>query len=169
MTEKLVRAIFTSYTEAGPAIETLTKSNFTAEDISVFGNEKDELRVLAVPIQKKNPDRWIAILGLLGAFVGACAGFLLLGAEPPIGMPLFSALCGAGAGLCFGLVFGIVFDFDIPTHDRRVLEARLSKGKVMVVIRTHDEMEFRRAERIMEEKGAIEILTGKRDAISSAN
>lgn len=159
MADRLVKGVFSSTAEADPALEQLRR-NFQSQRISVFGNEEDELFMLGMPTQKQSPTGVIILCGIVGLLVGALTGLWLtpVTESSAAAMPVLGSLIGACTGTILGIVLGVMAQLDSRQYDANVFDARLNKGKVLVVVRTHGHFEHCLAESIMDEHKARDIF-----------
>jgi hypothetical protein len=160
---KVVIGIFEDYGLAAQAVEQLKAAAFNADDISLVGRSRTEMRPVVSEVVSNKPDKLMTDLGIAGAIGGLLIGLATIvipgaGALMVAG-PLVAAISGAAAGGAIGVVTGALVHFDVPEADARIYEGHLSSGKVLVAVHTEDPERRVKAEEILDSNGAIEIDT----------
>lgn len=147
------------------ATDTLIKSGFSAQDISVLlpenlGSAKD----MGTEKATKAPEG--ATTGAVsGATVGGVLGLLagmgalaIPGVGPLIAAgPIMGALAGLGVGGAVGGFTGALIGMGIPEYEAKRYEGRLKKGGILFSVHCNTSEEIKRAKEVIERTGGEDI------------
>lgn len=176
MSTKSVYAIAVSEGQANQIVDTLTRSGFSANDISVLFPDKDSTSEFSHEKNTKAPEGAVtgaATGGVLGGTFGLLAGIGAL-AIPGVGPliaagPLLSALSGAAAGATVGGIAGALIGLGIPEIEARRYENRIVDGNILISILAETSDEVSHAKDILKNAGAEDISSTTVDeAVSSS-
>jgi hypothetical protein len=136
-----VHALFANSDEAARAFDALKNLGVATRQITLIGEDSDELRQATSTLHQRKLDRLILMLGGLGAVVGAIWSILccpqLDGSLPSA---IFSAamacFCGVMLGLLTGGFIGAIVHLDNgPATDTTIIEGTVNDGFAAVVIK----------------------------------
>ncbi len=156
-----VVATFDAPEKARDALESLSRSGFDADKVSLVGQEAAEvasdpdtrLRDLEVTgeVAKKAATGGI-VGGVLGALAGAAA-FVIPGVGPAIGTGIFAALAAGGiAGASVGGMVGGIASMDLSESWELTFQEALRGGKVLVAAHAESDDEAREAVEVFEKE-----------------
>jgi uncharacterized membrane protein len=139
--DKKIVGVFDTEQGAANAIAGLKSQGYSADDISVVGKNKDDMRDLREETGTKAPEGAAAGAttgGLLGGAAGLLTGLGLLAipgigpilAAGPIAATLTGAAVGAGAG---GIVGGLI-GMGIPEDEAKQYGSYVDDGKILVLV-----------------------------------
>jgi hypothetical protein len=163
------RAVFGIYSDTAAlerGLEALRTQGFRHTDVSVLMPENLGTRDLSHEVHTKAPEG-----ATTGAATGAVAGGVLgwlagIGALaiPGIGPflaagPIVSALAGAGAVGAAGGLIGAAAGFGIPEIEAKRYEGRLREGAILCSVHCDDKEWANRAEEILKNTGATDVVT----------
>jgi len=174
MTTKIIKGAFDNQAEASASVRALQQANIDLGAVSVT-TDIDEFRTVSTDLAGKT-DMTVLICAFLMAVIGGVSGFALAmhntvtvpGTSFLLLVPLMGAVCGIVVGSYLGMLIGVLLHFDRPTFSLPVHQGHLSRGTVMVSVRVQDSYDRQRAEAIMEEHGAFEIVSQSVESESMA-
>jgi hypothetical protein len=153
-------------------IEGLRVAGFRPEDISVLFPENVGTKDFAHEKGTKAPEGASAGAGT-GAVVGGVLGWLagigaiaIPGVGPFIAAgPIMAALAGAGLGGAVGGLTGALVGMGIPEYEAKRYEGMIKEGGMLISVHADDSEWTRKAKRILEETGALDVSsTGEASA-----
>jgi hypothetical protein len=161
---KAVFGIYNSTAEAERAVDTLLRSGFSNNDISVLLPDDQSTREFAHKKDTKAPEG-LTTGGVTGGVIGGTLGLLAgLGAIaiPGIGPfiaagPIMGGLAGLGVGGAVGGLIGALVGMGIPEYEAKRYEGRLKKGGVLLSVHCDTSGEIKRAEDLLKGTGAEDI------------
>ena len=161
---KTVIALYRFESEANSAAEELVQHGFARDQIDVIvGHElsKPEEHVSAAEDKEGKVlsavGKGLTYGGGLGAAAGAASSLLIPGVGPlVIGGALAAMLLGAGLGASVGGAMAGLMQAGVDESDARLFESALRHGGVVLTVKT-DEAHTRKAVRILDRKGAIDM------------
>jgi len=164
MSTKSVYAIAISEGQANQIVESLTKSGFSTNDISVLFPDKETTHEFSHEKNTKAPEGTVtgaATGGVLGGTLGLLAGIGAL-AIPGVGPliaagPLLAALSGAAAGGALGGIAGGLIGLGIPELEAKRYENRLAEGNILISVLAETGDDVSRAKDILENAGAEDV------------
>ena len=176
MSYQSVYAIAISDGQANQIVDSLTKSGFSSNDISVLFPDKNTTHEFSPEKNTKAPEGAVtgaATGGMLGGALGLLAGIGAL-AIPGVGPliaagPLLAALSGAAAGAAVGGIAGGLVGLGIPEIEAKRYENRIAEGNILISILARSGDEVDRSKHILKNAGAEDISVtsiGKVVAIS---
>jgi len=176
MSNKSVYAIAISEGQANQIVDSLTRSGFSANDISVLFPDKDSTHEFSHEKNTKAPEGGLtgaATGGALGGALGLLAGIGAL-AIPGVGPliaagPLLAALSGAAAGAAVGGIAGALIGLGIPELEAKRYENRLAEGNILISVHTETGDQVSRAKDILEKAGAEDISVTSIGEVSSSS
>lgn len=166
MSKKSVYAIAVSEGQANQIVDSLTRSGFSSNDISVLFPDKDSTHEFSHEKHTKAPEVGLAGAtsgGILGGSFGLLAGIGAL-AIPGVGPliaagPLLAALSGAAAGATIGGIAGSLIGLGIPEIEAKRFENRLAEGNILISVLAETSDDVRAAKDIFENAGAEDVST----------
>jgi hypothetical protein len=176
MSNKSVYAIAISEGQTNQIVDSLTKSGFSSDAISVLFPDKKTTHEFSHEKNTKAPEGAIAGVatgGVLGGALGLLAGIGAL-AIPGVGPliaagPLMAALSGAAAGTTVGGIAGGLVGMGIPELEAKRYENRIAEGNVLISVLAQSSDEVSRAKDILEKADAEDIsVTSIGEAASSS-
>lgn len=175
MSNKSVYAIATSEGQANQIVDSLAKSGFSPNDISVLFPDKDTTHEFSHEKNTKAPEGAItgaASGGVLGGTLGLLAGIGAL-AIPGVGPliaagPLLGALSGAAAGATVGGVAGALIGLGIPEIEAKRYENRITEGNILISVLAESGDSVDRAKDVLEDAGAEDISVTSISEVASA-
>lgn len=164
MSTKSVYAIAISEGQANQIVDSLTKSGFSSNAISVLFPDKTSTHEFSHEKNTKAPEGAVtgaAAGGVLGGTLGLLAGIGAL-AIPGVGPfiaagPLLAALSGAAAGATVGGITGGLVGLGIPELEAKRYENRIVEGNMLISVLAETGDEVRRAKDVLEKAGAEDI------------
>jgi hypothetical protein len=164
MSNKSVYAIAISEGQANQIVDSLTKSGFSPNDISVLFPDKESTHEFSHEKNTKAPEGAVtgaATGGLLGGTLGLLAGIGAL-AIPGVGPliaagPLLAALSGAAAGATVGGVAGGLIGLGIPELEAKRYENRIAEGNILISVVAESGDDVNRAKEVLKNAGAEDI------------
>ncbi len=164
MSNKSVYAIAISEGQANQIVDSLTKSGFSTNDISVLFPDKETTHEFSHEKNTKAPEGAIAGVatgGVLGGTLGLLAGIGAL-AIPGVGPliaagPLLAALSGAAAGAAMGGIAGGLIGLGIPEIEAKRYENRIAEGNILISILAASGDDVTRAKEVLTNAGAEDI------------
>ncbi len=164
MSTKSVYAIAISEGQANQIVDSLTRSGFSSNDISVLFPDKDTTHEFSHEKNTKAPEGAVtgaATGGVLGGTLGLLVGIGAL-AIPGVGPliaagPLLAALSGAAAGATVGGIAGGLIGLGIPELEAKRYENRLAEGNILISVITESGEQVDRAKEVLKKAGAEDI------------
>jgi len=164
MSHKSVYAIVISEGQANQIVDNLTRSGFSANDISALFPDKETTHEFSHEKNTKAPEGAVtgaATGSVLGGALGLLAGIGAL-AIPGVGPliaagPLLAALSGAAAGAAVGGIAGALIGLGIPEIEAKRYENRIAEGNILISVHAVTGDEVSRAKGILKEAGAEDI------------
>lgn len=164
MSHKSVYAIAISEGQANQIVDSLTRSGFSSNDLSVLFPDKDTTHEFSHEKNTKAPEGAVTggVAGsVLGGTLGLLAGIGAL-AIPGVGPliaagPLLAALSGAAAGGAVGGVAGGLIGMGIPELEAKRYENRIAEGNILISVHAVDGDQVDRAKEIFKDAGAEDI------------
>lgn len=165
---KIVTGVFFNGTYAEDGLRRLLHAGFAKENLSVIGGDTDDMRQVCYPLIRSGPDMYLIYASVVGALLGAISAWIAMTFIPGLEhflsvVPLLAMIAGAVAGACVGFLTGSFIHFDTPTYESTVLVSDKLSGSVLVSVRVNSLPERYKAEAIMEETGAAEVLVEQPD------
>jgi hypothetical protein len=176
MSTKSVYAIAISEGQANQIVDSLTKSGFSANDISVLFPDKTTTHEFSHEKNTKAPEGAVtgaATGGVLGGALGLLIGIGAL-AIPGVGPliaagPLLAALSGAAAGGALGGVAGGLIGLGIPEIEAKRYENRIAEGNILISILTRTGEEVGSAKEVLKSARAEDISVTSIGEIASSS
>jgi hypothetical protein len=146
------------------AVAALKEAGFRNTDISVLFPDNVGTKDFAHEKNTKAPEG-VATGASSGAVIGGTLGWLVgIGvlAIPGLGPfiaagPLMAALAGVGAGGVVGGITGALVGLGIPEYEAKRYEGRVKTGGVLLSVHSDNSDWTRRAKKILEDTGALDI------------
>jgi hypothetical protein len=172
---KAVIGIVDSQVRAENVVANLQQAGFANSDISAIFPDKRGTSDFAHEHNTKAPEgavTGVATGGLLGGTLGLLAGIGAL-AIPGLGPfiaagPLMATLSGAAAGAAVGGVTGALIGLGIPEIEAKKYEGKLKGGNILLAVHVADGDAQKRAESILRNAGAEEIVTTSEASVPNA-
>jgi hypothetical protein len=176
MSNKSVYAIAISEGQTNQIVDSLTKSGFSSDAISVLFPDKKTTHEFSHEKNTKAPEGAIAGVatgGILGGALGLLAGIGAL-AIPGVGPliaagPLMAALSGAAAGATVGGIAGGLVGMGIPELEAKRYENRIAEGNVLISVLAQSSDEVSRAKDILEKADAEDISVTSIGEVASSS
>jgi hypothetical protein len=176
MSNKSVYAIAISEGQTNQIVDSLTKSGFSSDAISVLFPDKKTTHEFSHEKNTKAPEGAIAGVatgGVLGGALGLLAGIGAL-AIPGVGPliaagPLMAALSGAAAGTTVGGIAGGLVGMGIPELEAKRYENRIAEGNVLISVLAQSSDEVSRAKDILEKADAEDISVTSIGEVASSS
>lgn len=173
---KAVLGLVTSRAQAEALVEDLRENGFANNDISALFPDQSGSRDFAHEKNTKAPEgavTGVSAGGALGGTLGLLAGIGAL-AIPGFGPfiaagPILAALSGAAAGAALGGVTGALIGMGIPEVEAKQYEGKLKDGNILVSVHTDDSDRRDRAKKILERRGATDIVTVAEKSVPSSS
>ena len=164
MSHKSVYAIATTQEQANQIVDSLTRSGFSSNDISVLFPDKHSTHQFSHEKHTKAPEAavtGVAAGSVLGGALGLLAGIGAL-AIPGVGPfiaagPLLAALSGAAAGGAVGGVAGALIGMGIPELEAKRYENRIAEGNILISVHAEDGDRVDTAKEILKNAHAEDI------------
>jgi hypothetical protein len=159
-----VFGIYSSYTTAEMAVDSLKTAGFSNRDISVLFPRSAGSRDFAHEKGTKAPEGATAGAGT-GVVLGGTMGWLLgVGALAIPGLgpfiaagPIMAALAGAGVGGAVGGITGALIGIGIPEYEAKRYEGRVKDGGILLSVHSEGSESTKQAKQILEYTGAQDI------------
>lgn len=164
--KKAVLGLLVNSHQAEETVVELRRAGFASNDISVLFPDKTGTRDFAHEQNTKAPEGAIAGVGAGGAIggtLGLLAGIGAL-AIPGLGPfiaagPILAALSGAAAGAAVGGITGALVGMGIPEVEARQYEGKIRGGNILMSVHVESSDERARAKKILDARGAADIVT----------
>ncbi len=143
--EKHLVGVYDTEREAIQAVEDLKRQGYAADEISVIGENHDDVDKINDATGTKTEDDLVAGAatgGAVGGLVGLLAGVGAL-AIPGIGPliaagPIAATLGGAAVGAGVGGLAGALIGLGFPEEEANRYEGYVKEGKILVVVERRD-------------------------------
>lgn len=167
--KNLIGGLFETQENANQAYETLQKSGFSNNDISMFVQKPRNrtIRATNVKIQDiaKNAFMGGLILGAIGALIGFLVGtgrMTLPGLDPGAvdSNPAFlfaSVIAGLVGGGLTGIILGVASKLLRSQEKAEVVTRKIKQGGVLLTVSVGDSQSESKARHVIEENGAIDV------------
>lgn len=164
--------IYTTRSQAENAVETLQRTGFRVEDISVLLPENLGSKDIGAVKATKAPEgaaTGVTAGGVIGGTLGLLVGIGAL-AIPGVGPliaagPIVSALAGLGVGGAVGGFTGALIGLGIPEYEAKRYEGRINKGGILLSVHCDNSEWTSKAKDILKATGAEDISsTGESSA-----
>ena len=164
MSHKSLYCIAISEGQANQIVDSLTRSGFSSNSISVLFPDKDSTHEFSHEKNTKAPEGAVTGAttgGVVGGTLGLLAGIGAL-AIPGIGPfiaagPLLGALSGAAAGGALGGIAGALIGLGMPEIEAKRYENRIVEGNILISVIAESSDEVTRAREVLEKAGAEDI------------
>jgi hypothetical protein len=174
MKKTAVFGIFSTRTQAESCVDTLKKSGFMQDDISVLMSSPDSTHELATEKNTKTPEgatTGATAGGVIGGTLGLLAGIGSL-AIPGVGPliaagPIMATLAGLGAGAVAGGFLGALVGMGIPEYEAKRYERRVKDGGILLSVHCEDSGAVKNAKQTLENCGAEDISSSGESATSA--
>jgi hypothetical protein len=167
-------AIFRSRSEAEIALNELTASGFSTQDVSVLMADKSGTRDFATEKNTKAPEgttTGAGVGGTIGGTLGLLAGIgaiAIPGVGPLIAAgPIMATLAGVGVGGTVGGVIGALVGMGIPEYEAKRYEGRVKDGGILVSVHCDSSDEVSRAKDILKRTGGDDVSSSGEKSVSS--
>lgn len=169
-----VFGIFGSHVGVKEAVDALTRTGFSNQDVSVLMSDKEDTKNFATEKNTKVPEGTTAGVGLggvLGGTFGVLAGVGVL-AIPGVGPliaagPIMAGLAGLGVGGTVGGLVGALVGLGIPEYEAKRYEGWVNDGGVLVSVHCGTSEEVTKAKQVLKAAGAEDISWTGDKSISS--
>src|SRR6201994_1992968 len=159
-----VFGIFSNRASAEAAVDRLTATGFSAQDISVLMSDKEVSHEFAAEKNTKAPEgatTGAGVGGTVGGALGLLAGIGAL-AIPGVGPliaagPIMAALAGMGVGGAVGGLVGALVGMGIPEYEAKRYEGRVKDGGILLSVHSDDSQWTKKAKEILERTGAEDV------------
>ena len=164
--------IYATRSQTENAVETLQRTGFRVEDISVLLPENLGTKDIGAVKATKAPEgtaTGVTAGGVIGGTLGLLVGIGAL-AIPGVGPliaagPIVSALAGLGVGGAVGGFAGALVGFGIPEYEAKRYEGRINKGGILLSVHCDNSEWTSKAKDILKATGAEDISsTGESSA-----
>lgn len=170
-----VFGIYPTVARAEAAVDALTQSQFSNDDISVLMADNEGSREFAHEKHTKAPEgatTGAATGGVVGGTLGLLAGIGAL-AIPGVGPliaagPIMGTLAGLGVGGAVGGLVGALVGMGIPEYEAKRYEGRVKDGGVLLSVHCSTSEQIDRAKQILERTGAEDIASAGEEAVGAA-
>src|SRR5260221_9287363 len=170
-----VFGIYAIRAAAETAADTLVKSGFSAENISVLLPQNLGSKPIATEKATKAPEGATTGAGsgaVLGGTLGLLAGIGAL-AIPGVGPliaagPIMATLAGMGVGGTLGGITGALVGLGIPEFEAKRYEGRVQKGGILLSVHCDTSDEIKRANEILESTGCEDISSTREASADSS-
>lgn len=145
--EDVVNALFTDFEEARRALSELRRADVLSKQVLVVGEDSDEFRAATSPLHHRKVDRFVMVLGAIGAVIGAYWGVIgcpqLAPSLPSVVMSgVMGSFCGAVLGLLTGAFIGGILNLDNgPSTDATVVEGSIAGGVIAVAVTPQNDLQ----------------------------
>lgn len=161
-----VFGIYSTTAKAEFAVDRLTLTGFSNNDISVLLPDQKSTRDFAHEKETKAPEGTAAGVtagGAIGGTIGLLAGIGAL-AIPGVGPliaagPIMGALAGLGVGGAVGGLIGALVGMGIPEYTAKRYEGRIKDGGVLLSVHCDTSDEISRAKDVLKTTGAEDIAS----------
>jgi hypothetical protein len=169
-----VFGIYSTSASAEQAVDRLTQSGFSNNDISVLIPDTLSTKEFAHEKNTKAPEGTAAGVttgGVIGGTLGLLAGIGAL-AIPGVGPfiaagPIMGALAGLGVGGAVGGLVGALVGLGIPEYEAKRYEGRVKDGGVLLSVHCETSAEITRAKEMLKGTGAEDIASTGEKSVST--
>jgi hypothetical protein len=166
--------IFASRSAAESAVDKLTASGFSNQDVSVLMSDSSGAKDFAAEKNTKAPEGTVTGVGVGGA-VGGTLGLLagigalaIPGVGPLIAAgPIMGALAGFGVGGAVGGLVGALVGMGIPEYEAKRYEGRVKDGGILVSVHCDSSEEVSKAKDLLKAAGGEDIASAGEKAVST--
>lgn len=160
---KIVTGVYFNNAYAEEAVKRLLSAGFQRENLMVIGGDTEDMRQISYPLLSGRPDMFLIRASIAGAVIGAISAWIAVMYIPGFEfflsvVPLLAMVAGAAAGSYVGFLTGTIMHFDKPSYDAQVQTTEQLTGSVLISTRVSSVHDRYKAEAIMEEAGAVEVL-----------
>lgn len=160
---RVVTGIFSETKQAGFAITNLLEAGFEQETMSILGANSEELREVIQQLTKPGPDLTLVGASVIGAIIGAILGAQFLKFVPEadphlVVVPLLLSLAGTAIGAWIGIIIQEIQYSYTQEPPPVQSKAKHYKRSILVCISVKDSSSRYKAESVLEESCAEEIL-----------
>jgi len=167
-------AIFPSRAEAEMAVNELTASGFSNQDVSVLMADKAGTREFATEKNTKAPEgttTGAGVGGTVGGTIGLLAGIgaiAIPGVGPLIAAgPIMATLAGLGVGGAVGGMVGALVGLGIPEYEAKRYEGRVKDGGILVSVHCDSSEEVSRAKNVLKKAGGDDVASAGEKSVST--
>jgi ActD protein len=159
---------FKNVETATSAVESLIKAGFAEREITSLTSAPYPSGVIV----KTDQRTWFRWVSLAGGIFGACAGFLLAAGtaflypvqtgDKPIIAYFPTSIITYELTMLFailGAIIGMFVEMNLPPRRARVYDPSIGEGSIGISVFTASTWESGRAEKIMQDAGALRITT----------
>lgn len=169
-----VFGIFSTYSEAEKAVDSLVSDGFRTDDISVLAPDQKTSKEFAAEKNTKAPEGTAlgaTTGGALGGTLGLLAGIGAL-AIPGVGPfiaagPIMGALAGLGVGAATGGLVGALVGMGIPEYEAKRYEGRVKDGGILVSVHCDNSDWTSKAKDLLRRFGAQDVSSAGEKAADS--
>jgi hypothetical protein len=169
-----VFGIYANSARAEQAVDRLTQSGFSNNDISVLMPDTQSTKEFAHEKNTKAPEGTAAGVttgGVIGGTLGLLAGIGAL-AIPGVGPliaagPIMGALAGLGVGGAVGGLVGALVGMGIPEYEAKRYEGRVKDGGVLLSVHCETSDEIKRATEMLKLTGGEDIASTGEKSVST--
>ena len=166
--------IFASRSAAESAVDQLTASGFTNQDVSVLMSDSSGSKDFAAEKNTKAPEgtaTGVGVGGAVGGTLGLLAGIGAL-AIPGVGPliaagPIMGALAGLGVGGAVGGLVGALVGMGIPEYEAKRYEGRVKEGGILVSVHCDSSEEVSKAKDLLKASGGEDVASSGEKAVST--
>jgi hypothetical protein len=166
--------IFASRSAAESAVDRLTASGFSNQDVSVLMSDSSGSKDFAAEKNTKAPEgtvTGVGVGGAVGGTLGLLAGIGVL-AIPGVGPliaagPIMGALAGLGVGGAVGGLVGALVGMGIPEYEAKRYEGRVKDGGILVSVHCDSSEEVSKAKDLLKASGGEDIASSGEKAVST--
>ena len=166
--------IFPSRSAAEAAVDKLTASGFSNQDVSVLMSDQSGSKDFAAEKNTKAPEgtaTGVGVGGAVGGTLGLLAGIGAL-AIPGVGPliaagPIMGALAGLGVGGAVGGLVGALVGMGIPEYEAKRYEGRVKDGGILVSVHCDSSDEVSRAKDILKAAGGEDVASSGEKSVST--
>jgi hypothetical protein len=171
-----VFGIYKSVAQAERAVDILSASGFSQNDISVLLPDSESTKDFAHEKNTKAPEgtaTGVTAGGIVGGTLGLLAGIGAL-AIPGLGPfiaagPIMGALAGLGVGGTVGGIIGALVGMGIPEYEAKRYEGRLREGGILLSVHCNTSDEISRAKHLLTETGAEDIASAGEQTVTAGD
>jgi hypothetical protein len=169
-----VFGIYRSINQAERAVDYITASGFSYDDISVLLPDSQSSEQFAHEKHTKAPEgtaTGVSAGGAIGGTLGLLAGVGAL-AIPGLGPflaagPIMAALAGLGVGGAVGGLIGALVGMGIPEYEAKRYEGRVKQGGILLSVHCETSEEISNAKKLLKTTEAEDISSAGEEAVAS--
>ena len=166
--------IFPNRAAAETAVDKLSASGFSHQDVSVLMSDQSGSKDFAAEKNTKAPEgttTGVTVGGVVGGTLGLLAGLGAL-AIPGVGPliaagPIMGSLAGLGVGGAVGGLVGALVGMGIPEYEAKRYEGRVKDGGILVSVHCESSDEVSRAKDVLRSAGGEDVASSGEKAVSS--